>query len=31
MREDREDINMLVAGKDFPWEYVAGFYLLFSK
>ena len=22
---------MLVAGKDFPWEYITGFYLLFSK
>ena len=22
---------MLVAGKDFPWEYIAGFYLLFSE
>ena len=31
MSQDREAINMLVAGKDFPWEYIAGFYLLFSK
>ena len=21
----------LIAGKDFPWEYIAGYYLLFSK
>ena len=31
MSRDREGINMLVAGKDFPWEYVAGFCLLFSE
>ncbi len=31
MSEEREGNNKLLAGKDFPWEYVAGFYLLFSN
>ena len=30
MSEDREGNSKLLAGKDFPWEYLAGFYLLFS-